>query len=201
MIDFVNQSTEAIAKLLLGKVLVHQTSTYTYSGYIVETEAYLGVEDLACHSYGGKRTPRLQSLYMQGGAIYIYSMHNHNMLNIVTKEEGNPQAVLIRAIEPTTGIEKMEENRKVNGISVSNGPGKLTKAMNITKAINGERVNEGIINIHDGKVPIHIEASPRIGIPNKGEWTSKALRYYVKGHPYVSGIRKRDIWIDSPYWL
>lgn len=201
MIDFVNQSTEAVAKLLLGKVLVHETSTETYSGYIVETEAYLGVLDLACHSYGGKSTPRLQPLYMQGGTIYVYSMHNHNMLNIVTKEEGDPQAVLIRAIEPIMGIEKMEENRQASGISVSNGPGKLTKAMNITKAINGERVNEGIIHIQDGKVPVEIDVSPRIGIPNKGEWTSKALRYYVKGHPYVSGMRKRDILSDLQYWL
>jgi DNA-3-methyladenine glycosylase len=104
MIDFVNETTEDIARELLGKLLIHQTPDGIYSGYIVETEAYVGVEDMACHTYEGKRTPKVESMYQTGGTIYIYTMHTHTMLNIVTKEKGDPQAVLIRAVEPADGI-------------------------------------------------------------------------------------------------
>lgn len=200
MIDYINQSTEEIAQVLLGKKLIHKTPAYTYSGYIVETEAYVGIEDMACHSYAGRRTPRLKSMYKSGGTIYIYTMHTHHMLNIVTKEEGNPQAVLIRAIEPFEGIEGMEKNRQANGVNVCNGYGKLTKAMEITKALNGILINEESLRIVDGKVPSQIIESPRIGIPNKEEWTLKPLRYYVKGHPCVSGMKKGEMLSAADYW-
>jgi len=200
MIDYINQSTEEIARKLLGKILIHKTPTRFYSGYIVETEAYMGVEDMACHSYAGRRTPRLESMYKLGGTIYIYTMHTHQMLNIVTKKAGDPQAVLIRAIEPVDGIEWMERNRKTTGITVCNGPGKLTKAMEITKILDGHVINESSLLIIEGKTPSQIEKSPRIGIPNKEEWTLKPLRYYVKGHPFVSGMKKRDMLSEDEYW-
>ncbi|HWJ77788.1 MAG TPA: DNA-3-methyladenine glycosylase, partial [Niallia sp.] len=142
MIDYIHQSTEEIARQLLGKILIHKTPTRFYSGYIVETEAYLGIEDMACHSYAGRRTPRLESMYKLGGTIYIYTMHTHQMLNIVTKKAGDPQAVLIRAIEPIDGLEWMERNRKTTGLTVCNGPGKLTKAMEITKILDGDVINK-----------------------------------------------------------
>jgi len=194
MIDYVNKTTEEIARELLGKLLIHQTPDGIYSGFIVETEAYVGVEDMACHTYGGKRTPKVESMYQTGGTIYIYTMHTHAMLNIVTKEEGDPQAVLIRAIEPADGIERMETIRNVTGVSLSNGPGKLTKAMAIKKELNGKAINESALLIDDslGKTPANIAVSARVGIPNKGDWTSKPLRFYVEGHPYVSGMRKKD---------
>lgn len=201
MIDYINQSTEEIANQLLGKLLIHQTPMRTYSGYIVETEAYMGVEDMACHSYAGRRTPRLESMYQIGGIIYIYTMHTHHMLNIVTKEAGDPQAILIRAIEPLDGIEWMEQNRNTTGVTICNGPGKLTKAMEITKTLDGALLNESSLFIVDGKVPATIAVSPRVGIPNKQEWTSMPLRYYVKGHPFVSGMKKRDILSANEYWL
>ena len=201
MLDFVKQSTKDIARCLLGKKLIHQAPNCTYSGYIVETEAYLGIEDMACHSYAGRRTPRLESMYKKGGTVYIYTMHTHHMLNIVTKEAGNPQAVLIRAIEPIDGEEEMEKNRQVNGILISNGPGKLTKAMEITKELDGIELNQESILIKEGRVPAEVEISPRVGIPNKEEWTLKPLRYYVKGHPYVSGIRKREVRSIEECWM
>jgi len=142
MIDYIHQSTEEIARQLLGKILIHKTPTRFYSGYIVETEAYLGIEDMACHSYAGRRTPRLESMYKLGGTIYIYTMHTHQMLNIVTKKAGDPQAVLIRAIEPIDGLEWMERNRKTTGLTVCNGPGKLTKTMEITKILDGDVINK-----------------------------------------------------------
>ncbi|WP_400248162.1 DNA-3-methyladenine glycosylase [Niallia sp. JL1B1071] len=199
--DYINQSTEEIARQLLGKILIHQTPTHSYSGYIVETEAYIGVEDMACHSYAGRRTPRLESMYKIGGTIYIYTMHTHQMLNIVTKKTGNPQAVLIRAIEPLGGIEWMERNRNTTGVTICNGPGKLTKAMEITKILDGDLLNESSLFIKDGKTPTQIVESPRIGIPNKEEWTSMPLRYYVKGHPFVSGMKKRETLTVEEYWL
>lgn len=194
MIDFVNSSTEEVAKQLLGKKLIHRIGTKVYSGYITETEAYVGVADEACHTFGGRRTPKVTSMYQIGGTIYIYTMHTHHMLNIVTKEEEDPQAVLIRAIEPAEGIEYMERNRNHTGVQVSNGPGKLTKAMEITKALDGQNIGNCELFIHeaDKKTPLEIAESPRIGIPNKGIWTSALLRYYVKGNPFVSGLPKRD---------
>ncbi len=203
MIDFVNETTEDIARELLGKLLIHQTPDGIYSGYIVETEAYVGVEDMACHTYEGKRTPKVESMYQTGGTIYIYTMHTHTMLNIVTKEKGDPQAVLIRAIEPADGIERMETNRNATGVSLSNGPGKLTKAMAITKELNGKAINESALLIDDSlaKTPANIAVSARVGIPNKGDWTSKPLRFYIEGHPYVSGMRKRDCKYLADCWL
>ncbi len=200
MIDYINQPTEDIARQLLGKILIHQTPTHSYSGYIVETEAYIGVEDMACHSYAGRRTPRLESMYKIGGTIYIYTMHTHQMLNIVTKKVGDPQAVLIRAIEPLGGIEWMERNRKTTGVTICNGPGKLTKAIEITKSLNGDVINRSSLFITDGKTPSQIEESARIGIPNKEEWTSKPLRYYVKGHPFVSGMKKGEMDLKGELW-
>lgn len=202
MINFVHPSTEIIAQQLLGKLLIHKTPACTYSGYIVETEAYIGMEDMACHTYAGKNTPKVASMYLIGGTIYIYTMHTHHMLNIVTKEAGNPQAVLIRAIQPVDGLSQMEINRNKTGVMVSNGPGKLTKAMNITRALDGTLVNVHRLFIDEttSKMPIDIVTTPRIGIPNKGVWTDAPLRYYVKGNPFVSGIRKRDVLLDRDGW-
>ncbi|PKG23527.1 DNA-3-methyladenine glycosylase [Niallia nealsonii] len=200
--DFIHPTTKEIAQNLLGKLLVHKTNTCIYSGFIVETEAYLGIEDMACHSYAGKNTPRLQSMYKIGGTIYVYTMHTHHMLNITTKEPNNPQAVLIRAIEPIEGIEQMAANRQQTGILISNGPGKLTKAMAITKELDGRMINEGAlyINQEKSKIPNEIITAPRIGIPNKGDWTLAPLRYYVKGNPFVSGMAKKEVLPPLKIW-
>jgi len=200
--DFIHPATKEIAQNLLGKLLVHKTHACIYSGFIVETEAYVGMDDMACHSYGGKNTPRLQSMYKAGGTIYVYTMHNHHMLNIVTKEANNPQAVLIRAVEPAEGIEQMAANRQQTGILISNGPGKLTKAMAITKELDGTVMNEGALYIDEenSKEPNKIITAPRIGIPNKGDWTIAPLRYYVKGHPFVSGMAKKETLPSTKIW-
>lgn len=202
MIDFLNRSTEEIARQLLGKKLIHKTELAIYSGYITETEAYLGVDDQACHTFGGRRTPKVTSMYDIGGTIYIYTMHTHNMLNIVTKEKDDPQAVLIRAIEPAEGLEFMEKNRNLSGVQVSNGPGKLTKAMEITKALDGKMIGTCSLSIDEEhmKTPLQIIETPRIGIPNKGKWTAAHLRYYVRGNPFVTGLAKREWDITTQGW-
>ena len=203
--DFITQSTIDTAKELLGKKLLMNHDGIFVGGYIVETEAYVGAIDKACHSYNWKRTPKVESMYAIGGTIYVYVMHTHAMLNIVTKCEGIPEAVLIRAIQPVDHLELMIEQRKLEGINISNGPGKLTKAMGITKELNGTFLNEGklIIDESTSVKPKHICSSPRIGIPNKEQWTDEPLRFYVEGNPYVSQLPKRlmkninDTWILS----
>lgn len=168
------------------------------SGWIVETEAYVGVDDQASHSFNGKNTPRMQMMFEEPGRIYIYQMHTHHMLNVVTKEKGNPQAVLIRAIEPFEGQELLEERRQKKGVEATNGPGKLTKAMGIKMDAHGGHIDTPplFIEFESKRHPAIIESTSRIGIPNKGQWTEALLRYTVKGNPYVS--RKRGQ-IDANY--
>lgn len=212
---FFKQDTILLAKNLLGKLILIKKDGKILGGYIVETEAYLGTEDKACHSFEGKRTPKIEALFGEAGTVYIYTMHTHKMLNIVSCEKGNPQAVLIRGIEPVINVEKMIENRGKEGVLVSNGPGKLTKAMGISDGFNmseiyeikknlekelgklnynieNMRENTLYIDFENSKVPKQIKISERIGIPNKGIWTEKELRYFVAGNKYVSGMKKAE---------
>ena len=173
ILDFVNKPTIETAKSLLGVKISYQDHTQTYSGYIVETEAYLGFKDKAAHGFGGKQTPKVTSLYQRGGTIYGHVMHTHLLINLVTREEGIPEGVLIRAVEPEDGIEAMKINRNKSGFELTNGPGKWTKAFNIPRAIDGSTINQCrlSIDVKNRKFPREIEESARIGIPNKGEWT------------------------------
>ena len=186
-------STTDLAKWLLGKKLIINHDGLLTSGYIVETEAYLGPEDRACHSYGWRRTPKVASMYEDAGTIYVYSMHGHNMLNVVTREVGVPEAVLIRAIQPLDGVELMVDSRGATGFEVTNGPGKLCKAMGITRDFDGLELgcNKIYLDESSSKIPVEIFVSARIGIPNKGEWTDAPLRFYVEGNPYISKLPKR----------
>ena len=193
--DFFFFYTVTIAKDLLGVRIIYQDELQTFTGYIVETEAYIGTKDRAAHGYNGKRTPKVESLYKQGGTIYAHVMHTHLLINFVTQLEGQPEGVLIRAIEPEEGIELMAINRGKNGFELTNGPGKWTKAFNIPRHLDGSKLNEGRLKIDtkNRKYPKEIEASGRIGIPNKGEWTHKPLRFTVKGNPYISRMKKSDM--------
>jgi len=188
-----NLSTVELAQELLGKkIVVYQNGQLT-SGYIVETEAYLGPVDMACHSYGWRQTPKVASMYEDAGTVYVYAMHGHHMLNVVTREAGVPEAVLIRAIEPADGLEIMQKRRGVAGIDITNGPGKLCKAMGITRDFDGLELgcNKIYLDESSSKIPVEIFVSARIGIPNKGEWTDAPLRFYVEGNPYISKLPKR----------
>ena len=207
MIDFVNGSTTTNAKKLLGKKLLILHDGGLVGGYIVEVEAYLGAVDMAAHSYNGRRTPKVESLYKVGGTIYVYTMHGHNMINIVMQKEGVAEGVLIRGLQPTDGIELIRANREVNSFdqkdyNLTNGPGKLTKALGITREFNGTTLNTGRIRLDElaGRTPKKISASPRIGIPNKGIWTYEPLRFYVEGNPYVSAMPKRQMKEPSAIW-
>ena len=230
---FYQKDTVTIAKELLGKILISKNENEIFAGYIVETEAYLGEFDRAAHGYGKKRTPKVEALFEKAGTVYIHSIHSHKMLNIVTCEKGNPQSVLIRAIEPILNVERMEENRGKSGILVSNGPGKFTKAFGIDDRFYKTEVqiveknmfeienffeklenkNFGIkydiskinekylyLDFENAKIPKKIGTSARIGVPNKGVWTEKKLRFFVEGNRFVSGMRKADMKDDVWEW-
>lgn len=193
---FKTKTTEEIAQFLLGMYLEHETESGILAGYIVDTEAYLGPEDEAAHSFGLRNTPRLKAMYDKPGTIYLYTMHTHLILNMVTQEEGKPQGVMIRAIEPIEGIEKMVENRNGRqGIELSNGPGKLVSALGIKQALYGQSIFDSPLRLvpEKRKIPKKIIPLPRIGIPNKGIWTELPLRYIVSGNPYISKQKRSDI--------
>lgn len=204
VITFFNKhTTEEIAKFLLGMYLEYETSVGTMAGYIVDNEAYLGPEDEAAHSFGLRKTPRLQAMYEKPGTIYLYTMHTHLILNIVTQEKGKPQGVMIRGIEPVVGIEQMEKNRgNRKGIELTNGPGKLVAAFDIDKKLYGSSIFTSSLHLvpEKRKYPKKILAKPRIGIPNKGVWTELPLRYVVAGNPYISKQKKSEIDQDSFGW-
>lgn len=187
-------STEEIAERLLGCLLIKETNGVKTSGWIVETEAYVGIADEASHSFKAKNTPRMKVMYESAGSIYIYKMHTHLLLNVVTKEQGDPQAVLIRAVEPFEGKHIMEERRQKKGIETTNGPGKLTKAMGIMMTDHETSIIEPslYIDTRQKREPLTVEKSKRIGIPNKGVWTDSLLRFTVKGNPYISRKKGRS---------
>lgn len=192
---FETGSTIDIARFLVGMYLEHDTPQGKLGGYIVDCEAYLGPEDQAAHSFGMRRTPRLKAMYQKPGTIYLYTMHTHLILNMVTQPEGMPQGVMIRGFEPVEGRSMMEENRGRTGRELSNGPGKLVSAMGISKALYGQSIFTSALHLVPEKrrAPKKIKAVPRIGIPNKGEWTEMPLRFVAAGNPYVTGIRKSEI--------
>ncbi|MGZ7096251.1 MAG: DNA-3-methyladenine glycosylase [Methanobacterium sp.] len=196
--SFYLQNTLKVAKELLSCFLVHVTSEGITKGRIVETEAYLGLEDKGAHSYRGRHTPRMDPLYRMGGFAYIYQLHGYNYcLNVVTQNEDIPQAVLIRAMEPVEGIELMVRRREIDVSTKSkyknltNGPSKLCQAMDIDTSLNGIDLcgNELIIISGNGlKSDEEIVSTKRIHIDYADEYKDKPWRFLLKGNEFVSKI-------------
>lgn len=199
--SFYTRDTLTVSKELLGKVLVHQTKDYTVAGRIVETEAYLGPEDKAAHSYGGKVTPRVKIMYNQGGFSYIFTIYGmYHCFNIVTEKQGKPQAALIRALEPVQNLDFMALRRfgKLHSElagrqqkELTNGPGKLCIAMGMNKEQNKIDMctRNGIDDIYvydDGYHGFEVATSPRINIDYAEEYIDKPWRFFIKGNKYVS---------------
>src|SRR5699024_4545843 len=185
--EFYKQPTLILAKKLLGHILVHETEEGIIAGRIVETEAYLGESDQAAHSYKKRRTKRTEIMFQAPGYVYIYQMHTHHLINVVAGEVGNPQAILIRAVEPLEGIELMEQRRPVKKFTnLTSGPGKLTKAFGITKADYGRRFFEAPLYIAKGHPPSNVATGTRIGIDNAGEAKDYPYRFWVEGNKFVS---------------
>jgi DNA-3-methyladenine glycosylase len=187
---FFARPTLEVARDLLGRTLLVYGSGGFCGGRIVEAEAYIGEEDPACHAHRG-RTPRNQVMYGPPGHAYVYFTYgNHWMLNFVTETDGFPAAVLIRAIEATTGLTRIRKRRPraQREHDLTNGPGKLTAAMGITGRDNGVRLGEQRIAV--GGRPsrgIQIVTSGRVGV---SEGSDRPWRFFVRGNPWVSAYRR-----------
>ncbi|HAO6523665.1 TPA: DNA-3-methyladenine glycosylase [Listeria monocytogenes] len=195
---FENKTTIELARDILGMRLVHQTNNGKLSGLIVETEAYLGATDMAAHSFQNLRTKRTEVMFSSPGRIYMYQMHRQVLLNFITMPEGIPEAILIRAIEPDEQAKHlMEPNRGgKTGYELTNGPGKLTQVLGLSIEDYGKTLFDSNIWLEEAKTPHLIEATNRIGVPNKGIATHFPLRFTVKGSPYLSAQRKSRILTD-----
>ena len=175
---FFKRSADAVARELLGKVLVRKfPDGSTKKGVIIETEAYMGVEDKAAHSYGGRRTKRTEVMFGKSGVAYVYFTYGvHWMLNIITSKVGDPQGVLIRGV------------REIGGVGEVRGPGKVTKFFKIDGSFYGEDVVEGErFWVEDrgslgrrGSKGEEIIATARVGINYAGDWKDKQLRFLLK---------------------
>ena len=183
------QDVVKIAHELIGKVLVTNVNETLTSGVIVETEAYSDRER-GCHAYKGM-TARNKVMFDVGGRAYIYLCYGiHQMMNVVTNEKGKADAVLIRALKPLAGIEDMLQRAKTNSIKgLTSGPGKLTKALGISRKLNGQSLKGSEIWIEDQGITIarrHVVSSPRIGIDYAGEDALLPWRFSLKGSEWVS---------------
>jgi DNA-3-methyladenine glycosylase len=161
---FYARPTLAVARDLLGCVLVHETPRGRLAGRLVEVEAYLGPRDPASHAY--RRTPRSEVMWGAAGTVYVYvSYGNHACMNVVTEREGTAGAVLLRAVEPVWGVAEMARRRgtRVPRL-IGGGPGRLTEAMGVTLAHNRRDLIRGPLYIVRGPRPRRIAATPRIGI-------------------------------------
>jgi DNA-3-methyladenine glycosylase len=189
---FYSRSTLEVASDLLGKVLVRRLGRNDLAGKIVETEAYVGPHDLACHASRG-HTPRTSIMFGPAGYAYVYMIYGfYFCLNVVTEYPGYPAAVLIRAVEPLESLDLMRELRNNPGrdTNIASGPGKLCMAMSIDKQLNGADLLGTTIWIEDRKIdPGPIRTSPRVGVDYAQEYKDKPWRFFVDGSPHVSRVR------------
>ena len=181
--SFYDRRTVDVARDLLGKVLIHGRT----AGMIVEVEAYLGADDLAAHSARGV-TDRTRVIFGPPGHAYVYLIYGmYECLNLVAEPAGVPGCVLIRALEPLSGLALMQRRRPAvrKPEHLASGPGKLTLAMGITRKLNGADVTHEPLTVQEWQhAPhLHIETSPRIGITQCADWP---LRFYARGNAFVS---------------
>lgn len=182
-----------LAKRLLGQRLVRVIDGRRVSGIIVETEAYLGAEDLAAHTARGRRTARNESMYLPGGHAYVYFTYGmHYCMNVVAGRRDEGVAVLLRALEPDEGFDFMKMKRSdVPDRLLCSGPARLTKALAIDRDLDGEdlRVSTRLfieqLQVRQ-LVAARIGVSPRIGIDYAGDWTTKPLRFFIKDSIFLS---------------
>jgi DNA-3-methyladenine glycosylase len=191
--SFYRRPAEAVARDLLGRYLVRELDGERLTLRLVETEAYLGEPDRASHAWGGRRTPRNESLYLEGGHAYVYLIYGlHYCLNAVTGKAGIGSAVLLRAGEPVEGEERMRDNRgwtrEPRPGDLAGGPGKICQALAIGRELDAVLLDQPPLFITKGE-PVtdeEVVASPRIGVDYAGEAALWPLRFSVRGHRHVS---------------
>jgi len=187
---FFEKPTLELAEKLLGQYVVHEHPEGVIAAKIIETEAYMGAEDRAAHSFGNRKTKRTEIMFGKAGLVYTYQMHTHTLMNVVSGPIGIPQAILIRAGEPIAGEELMQKFRgNISRKDWSNGPGKLAKALGVTMNYYGHHWSEQPLFIAEGPGISEVEIGPRVGIQNTGEAVHYPYRFSEKGHPMVSKYR------------
>ncbi len=195
--EFYNRDSLVVAQELLGKYLVHEVEGIKLMGKIVETEAYMGIEDKAAHSYGGRRTPRVEVMYGSPGHAYVYLIYGmYDCFNVVTNQEGIPHAVLIRAVQPIGDFDVFAHNRygklykdlsKGQRKNLTNGPGKLCRALRIDRKENGEDLCGNKLYITISKEDqFEVVSAKRVGIDYAEEAKDFLWRFYIKDNPYIS---------------
>ncbi|WP_027338607.1 DNA-3-methyladenine glycosylase [Halonatronum saccharophilum] len=189
--SFYKRDGLTLAKDLLGKLLVREVAGERIVTTIVETEAYLGPRDKACHAYDNKRTKRTEVMFWEGGRAYVYLIYGmYNCFNVVASKEGIPEAVLIRAAEPLQGLETIKKNRSIKSKKIedlTNGPGKLCQALQIDRELNGyDMVSGDEIYILDSDEKVEVVADKRINIDYAQEYKDKEWRFYIEGNSFVS---------------
>ncbi len=185
--DFYARETEIVARDMLGTVLECETDQGLASGIIVETEAYLGEHDEACHAVVG-RTARTAPLYGPPGTSYVYFIYGmYWCFNAVTREEGLPSAVLVRALEPLDGVQLMQRRRPASKsvVNLTNGPGKLCTALGIVGSMGGRPLQRKPLLIREGErvADDRVLITTRIGITRAADWP---MRFVVARNPFVS---------------
>ena len=190
---FYRRDTATVARELLGMRLSRRLADgRVCTGTIVETEAYLGLTDKACHTFGGRRTARTEAMYGAGGRAYVYLIYGmYYCLNAVTKNPGEPEAVLIRAVQADVQDEAawQEKYPRLKAQQWLSGPGRLCRALAIDKTHDGLSLQSDALWIAQGSdaAPADIVAAPRVGVDYAGEAAQWPLRFYVGGSPAVSG--------------
>lgn len=181
-----------LAKQLIGQYIVHELPHGRVVVRIVETEAYHGAEDQAAHSFNNRRTKRTEVMFGKPGLVYTYQMHTHTLMNVVSGPVDTPHAVLIRAAEPIEGLHLIEQNRPnvKNQVDLTNGPGKLSKALGVTTKYYGHYWGDSPLFIAKGNTVQSIAISPRVGIGNSGEAVHYPWRFFEQDNPFVSKFRK-----------
>jgi DNA-3-methyladenine glycosylase len=190
--SFCDRPVVDVARELLGKILNRRTTGGLLRGRIVETEAYLAAGDAACHAARGK-TRKNATMFGPPGCAYVYSIHAKYCFNVVTEARGVASAVLVRAVEPLQGIDRMRHRRGRDGIAeLTNGPAKLCQAFQIARTLDGWDLTRGtrlwIAEPNDGEaLPFDIGQSSRIGVTSAEDLP---LRFYVRDNEFVSGPKR-----------
>ena len=181
-----------IARELLGKVIVTDIGGIRTAGIIVETEAYAGPADKACHAYMRRNTARTSPMFRAGGIAYVYLIYGiYHLFNIVTHGEEEPYAVLVRAIEPLEGIDAMLDRRGFEDVKpgLTSGPGILSIALGITRALSGASLQGPEIWLEDRGIRVaqkDIVATTRVGVAYAAEDALLPYRFFIRGNAYVS---------------
>ena len=189
---YLQPEVASIARQLLGKVLLTHINGAITGGIITETEAYSGESDRASHAFGGRRTQRTETLYQKGGIAYIYLCYGmHHLFNVVTHKEGFPHAVLIRALHPLVGYEAIARrlNKNTQDTMRLNGPGKLSRALGITVALNATPLSGNTIWITDPGCEVSeskIRSGPRIGVDYAGSHALWPMRFWFEDDEFLS---------------